>query len=381
MLSGTGSWTSRLLVAAVITFAIVATPLWLDAQAPKLPQKTAAAAAAPPQRITSTDPALRIKAFEQHTAMKQTSPFKDAKWQFLGPNNISGRAIDVAVVAPKGKNYSIYVATATGGLWKTTNEATSWEPVFEQGPATTIGDVTVAPSNPNIVWMGTGEANIFRSSQAGIGVYKSVDAGKNWKHMGLSDTYTIPRIVIHPTNPDIVYVAASGHEWTNNADRGIYKTTDGGATWQKVFFVNEKTGAIDLAMDPADPNTLYAAMWQRVRYKWNDPRNFPDYNGSGVFKTADGGKTWVPINTGLPEAKFRGRIGIDVCLKKPNVLYALVDNYELSRQPTEEEKNDPYGLPSAGFIKGATVYRSDDKGDHWTQVSGRVLPASLRELI
>jgi photosystem II stability/assembly factor-like uncharacterized protein len=302
--------------------------------------------------------------------MKPASPFKDLKWQFLGPKNVSGRSIDIAVVAPRGKNYTVYVATATGGLWKTENEATTWQPVFEQGPSTTIGDVTIAPSNPNIVWMGTGEANIFRSSQAGAGVYKSIDAGKSWQHMGLTDTYTIPRIVIHPTNPDVVYVAASGHEWTSNAERGVYKTADGGKTWEKILFVNDKTGAIDLVMDPADPNTLYASTWQRVRLKWNDPRNFPDYTGSGIHKSTDGGKTWNAINKGLPEAKSRGRIGIDVCRTKPNVVYAFVDNYELSREPTEEEKADPYGLPSSGFIKGATVYRSDDKGETWTQVSG-----------
>jgi photosystem II stability/assembly factor-like uncharacterized protein len=373
MYSGTGRCRCHLIVAAAAVVAVVAVPAALRAQAPK-PQQKPAAAESNPQLVTSTDPALRLKGFEQHAAMKQASPFKDAKWQFIGPTNVSGRSLDVAVLAPRGRNYTIYVATASGGLWKSTNEATTWEPIFEQGPATTIGDVTIAPSRPDIVWMGTGEANLFRSSQAGIGVYKSIDAGKTWKHMGLSNTYTIPRIVIHPANPDIVYVAASGHEWTNNADRGVYKTTDGGASWQKVLFVNDKTGAIDLAMDPADPETLYAATWQRVRYKWNDPRNFPDYSGSGLVKTTDGGKTWAPINTGLPEAKYRGRIGIDVCLKTPNVLYALVDNYELSRQPTEEEKNDPYGVPSAGYIKGATVYRSDDKGAHWTQVSGLVSP-------
>ncbi len=209
--------------------------------------------------------------------MTQASPFKDLKWQFLGPKNVSGRSIDIAVASPRGKNYTIYVATATGGLWKTDNEATTWQPVFEQGPSTTIGDVTMAPSNPDIVWIGTGEANIFRSSQAGAGVYKSTDAGKTWQHMGLAGTYTIPRIVIHPANPDVVYVAASGHEWTNNPERGVYKTADGGKTWDKVLFVDDRTGAIDLVMDPADPDTLYASTWQRIRLKWNDPRNFPDY--------------------------------------------------------------------------------------------------------
>lgn len=169
------------------------------------------------QRVTSSDPALRLKGFEQHQQMKLASPFKDLKWQFLGPKNVSGRCTDIAVVAPKGKNYTIYVATASGGLWKTDNEATTWEPVFDQAPSTAIGDVAAAPSNPNIVWIGTGEANIFRSSQAGI---------------------------------------------------GVYKTTDGGKTWQKILYSNEKTGAIDLVMDPMDANTLYAATWQRTRLKW-----------------------------------------------------------------------------------------------------------------
>jgi photosystem II stability/assembly factor-like uncharacterized protein len=323
-----------------------------------------------PQRVASTDPTLRIRGFATHQSMKESSPFKDLKWQFLGPKNVSGRCTDVAVVTPKGRNYTIYVATASGGLWKTDNEATTWQPVFEQAASTALGDVTVASSNPAVVWAGTGEQNLFRSSQAGIGVYKSVDGGATWEHMGLADTYTIARIVIHPKNPDIVYVAASGHEWTNNAERGVFRTVDGGKTWKKVLFVDEKTGANDLVMDPQDPNTLYATTWQRIRLKWNDPRNFTDYGGSGVYRTTDGGATWRPINKGLPDAKFRGRIGIDVCLRKPNVVYALLDNYEIGRQPTEDEKNDPYGIPSSGFIKGATVYRSDDKGESWNRVSG-----------
>jgi photosystem II stability/assembly factor-like uncharacterized protein len=321
-------------------------------------------------RVVSSDPDLRLKGFDEHQALKASSPFRDLRWQWIGPKNVSGRSIDVAVVTPRGKSYAIYVATATGGLWKTENEATTWTPIFDQGPSTTIGDVTIAPSNPNIVWMGTGEANIFRSSDAGVGIYKSVDAGKTWQHMGLADTYTIPRIVIHPADPDIVYVAASGHEWTTNAARGVYKTVDGGATWQKVLFVDDRTGAIDLVMDPTDPNMLYAATWQRTRLKWNDPRNLDGYSGSGIYKTVDAGKTWKPINNGLPPARYRGRIGLDACLTKPNVVYALVDNYEISREPTEEERNDPYGLPSSGFIKGATVYRSEDRGETWMQVSG-----------
>ena len=321
-----------------------------------------------PQRVHSTDPALRMKWFDQHVEMKKDSPFKDLKWFHVGPKNVSGRCTDIAVVAPKGKNYTIYVATASGGVWKTVNEGTVWEPVFDQEASTSIGDVTIAPSNPDIVWIGTGEANIFRSSMAGCGVYKSIDAGKTWQHMGLTGTNTIPRIVIHHQNPDVVYVAASGHEWTDNKERGVYKTTDGGTNWQKVLYVNEKTGAIDLVMDPSDNDTLYAATWQRMRKKWNDPRNEPNYTGSGIYKTTDGGKTWNPINNGLPEAKFRGRIGLDLCLSKPNVVYAFIDSYDIGRKAPEGQV-DSYGRQRGDMIKGATVYRTDDKGQSWRQVS------------
>ncbi|MDH4220039.1 MAG: hypothetical protein OEW23_14860, partial [Candidatus Aminicenantes bacterium] len=310
-----------------VVLCLTATVLLLS---PLLAQKKAKT----PQRIHSTDPALRMKWFDQHLDMKKNSPYKDMNWQHIGPQNISGRCTDIAVVTPKGGNYIIYVATASGGVWKTSNEGTTWEPFFDQEASTSIGDVTIAPSNPDIVWIGTGEANIFRSSMAGSGVYKSTDAGKTWKHMGLTGTHTIPRIVIHPQNPDIVYVAASGHEWTHNTERGVYKTTDGGKTWEKILYINEQTGAIDLVMDPADFNTLYAATWQRIRKKWNDPRNEPQYTGSGIHKTTDAGKTWKPMNNGLPEAKYRGRIGIDLCLSKPNVLYALVDSYEIAREIT-----------------------------------------------
>lgn len=322
-------------------------------------------------RVQSTDPALRLKGFEHYQEMKKDSPFKDLKWQFVGPMNVGGRCVDVAVVAPKGKNYTIYVAAATGGLWKTDNEGTTWNPVFEQAASTSCGDVAVAPSDPNIVWLGTGEANIFRSSHAGCGIFKSTDGGKSWQNMGLSDTYTIPRIVIDPKNPEIVYVAASGHEWTNNPERGIFKTTDGGKTWQKVLFVNDQTGAIDLVMDPNDSETLYASTWQRLRLKWNDPRNKPDYTGSGIHRTTDGGKTWKSVNNGLPEPKFRGRIGIDIARSNPKVLYAFLDDYEQAGS-LDSNLVDSYGRPSSGAIRGATIYRTEDAGASWRQVSGQV---------
>ena len=323
-----------------------------------------------PARIMNTDPQLRLQGYDRQVEMKNISKFKDLKWQFLGPSNISGRCTDVAVIAPKGKNYTMYMAAASGGVWKTENEGTTWTPVFEQAASTAIGNIAVAPSNPQLIWVGTGEANIFRSSQSGAGIYKSADGGKTWQHMGLAGTNTIARIIVHPKNPDVVYVAASGHEWTPNPERGVYRTADGGKSWDKLLYINEETGAIDLRMDPQDSETLYAAMWQRTRKRWNDPRNDAQTGDSGIYKTTDGGKTWKPVNTGLSEAKFRGRIGIDICLAKPNVLYAFVDNYEKAREPSEAERADSYGLPSAGIIKGAAVYRSDDKGETWKQMSG-----------
>jgi photosystem II stability/assembly factor-like uncharacterized protein len=320
--------------------------------------------------IEKTDPESHLKWFSQYKDMQKSSPFKDQTWWHIGPTNVSGRCTDIAALGPKGENYTIYVATASGGVWKTVNEGTTWEPIFEDHASASIGDIAVAPSNHDIIWVGTGEANIFRSSQLGAGIYKSTDAGKTWTHMGLTDTLTIARIVIHPENPDVVYVAASGHEWTDNEERGVYKTTNGGQTWEKIFYISPQAGAIDLAMDPDNNETMYAAMWQRKRLKWNDPRNFPGYDESGIYKSTDGGATWNSINNGLPEAQFRGRIGLDICLTQPNVLYALVDNYEVARELTEEEKADPYQSNLRAIIKGATVYRSNDKGETWNQMSG-----------
>jgi photosystem II stability/assembly factor-like uncharacterized protein len=335
---------------------------------------------AKPQRFQSTDPSLRLDGFAAHQELGKNSPFSKLKWSHIGPTNVSGRCTDIAVVQPKGKNYVIYVATASGGVWKTENEGTTWVPVFDRAASSSIGDIALAPSNPEIVWVGTGEANIFRSSQAGIGIYKSADGGKTWQHMGLAGSYTIARIVIHPQNPDTIYVASSGHEWTDNPERGVYKSSDGGKTWERVLYVSPRTGAIDLVMDPEDSNTLYAAAWQRIRLKWNDPRNFAGYSESGIHKTTDGGKTWKPINGGLPEAGFRGRIGLDICRSRPNVLYALVDNYEASSQPASAfGPTDSYGLATSGRIKGATLFRSDDKGETWKSVNPTSQTVNLME--
>jgi len=320
------------------------------------------------ERIHSTDPAVRLQMYEAHVAMEENSPFKNHPWQFIGPTNISGRMTDIAVVTPKGESYTIYVAGASGGVWMTKNEGVTWEPIFQEEASTSIGEVTVAPSDQDIIWVGTGEANIFRSSMAGAGIYKSVDGGESWEHKGLAGTLTIPRIIVHPTNPDIVYVAASGHEWTNDEYRGLYKTTDGGDSWEKILYIDEETGVIDLVMHPTDANTLYAATWQRIRDKWNDPRNEDDYTGSGIYKTTDGGTSWTEVNDGLPAPRYRGRIGIDIAHSNPDVLYAFVDNYETARE-APEGATDAYGRPRGPVIQGATVFRSDNGGGDWTRMS------------
>ena len=173
------------------------------------------------QKAPIKDGKTRLEQFNKHKALLAGSEFKDLHWQFLGPQNTSGRVTDVAVAYPKGKNYTMYVATASGGVWKTVNEGVSWKPIFENEVTTSIGDIELDPKNQDVVWVGTGEANIFRSSHAGCGIYKSSDAGKTWKNMGLENTNTIARIIINPKNTDIIYVAAGGNEWTTNEDRGV----------------------------------------------------------------------------------------------------------------------------------------------------------------
>ncbi len=307
-------------------------------------------------------------AYETYRSMQRVSPYAPLHWQPLGPTNISGRATDIAV-ADRGSSRRIYAAYATSGVWQTDDNGTTWQPIFENYASTSIGDLATAPSNPDVLWVGTGEANVFRASMPGVGIYKSTDGGRTFTHAGLADTQTIARILVHPTNPDIVYVAASGHEWTDNENRGVFKTTDGGRSWRKVLYRSPRTGAIDLVMDPGNPNILYAAMWQRIRRKWSDPRVEPGYQESGIWKTSDGGQSWTEANTGLPLAQYRGRIGIDIARSNSSVLYAFVDSYEPGAPPREGER-DAYERPiMEARIRGAEIYRSDDRGSSWRKVS------------
>ncbi len=307
-------------------------------------------------------------AYDSYLSMQRSSPYASLQWQWLGPTNISGRTTDIAVVQ-RGGTRRIYAGYATSGVWATDDNGATWQPLFDHYASTSIGDLAVAPSNPDLLWVGTGEANILRASMPGVGLYKSSDGGRTFTHTGLADTQTVARIIVHPTNADIVYVAASGHEWTDNENRGVFKTVDGGRTWKKVLYRSPRTGAIDLAMDPANPNTLYAAMWQRIRRKWSDPRVEPGYGESGIWKTTDAGQSWTEVNAGLPAAQYRGRIGIDISRSNPNVLYAFVDSYAPGAPPREGDR-DAYERPIfEARIRGAEVYRTDDRGSTWRKVS------------
>ena len=247
------------------------------------------------QQKTPATGAQKIAAFAKQKQMLAQSPYKNLEWRLTGPDNRSGRSTDVVGIT--GNPNIIYAAFATGGLWKTENAGKTWTPIFDKEATQSIGNIALAPSDPNILYVGTGEANIFRASLPGIGMYKSTDAGKTFKHIGLQNTGTIARVVVHPKNPNIVYVAASGNEWTYNKDRGVYQTTDGGKTWKKILFESEKSGCIDLVMDPTDPNKIYASFWNRIRRRWSDP--VPE-DGDFIYKTTDGGKTWKKPPARIP---------------------------------------------------------------------------------
>ena len=273
------------------------------------------------------DSKTRLEWHQQHLKMQQSTPHSGLRWRHIGPMLMSGRVTDLAV--PEDKPHTFYVATASGGVWKTENEATTWTPIFDDAPSASVGAIAVDPSNTNTVWVGLGEANIFRSSMSGTGVYRSDDEGKTWKHMGLEDSHHIARIVVHPKNSDVVYIAASGHEYTPNKERGVYKTTDGGKSWKKVLYEDTMTGAIDLVINPANPDILYASMWHRIRRPWSDP--LPG-NGGGVYKSTDGGETWTHLTEGLPPRGKAGRTGIALAASNSCVL--ISPSSEPSSEPT-----------------------------------------------
>jgi len=324
-------------------------------------------AQAPP----SGDHAAHLKAWDTHKALAGASPYRSMNWSYIGMTNISGRFSDVAV-ADRGTSRRIYAGSCCGGVWASDDLGQTWQAVFDKEASTATGALAVAPSNPDILWVGTGESNIFRSSYTGVGVYKSTDNARTFQHMGLIDTGTIGRIVVHPTDSNTVYVASAGQEWVENEMRGVFKTTDGGKTWAHVLKISPKTGVNDLAMDPKDPNTLYAGAWQRQRRKWNDPRVEAGFSEGGIFKSTDAGKTWTRLTNGLPPSNVLGRIGVAVAASNTNVVYAYIDNYECEPQTTAGGRGqNPGGSAATCPIRGNEIYRSNDKGATWTRTTGQ----------
>jgi photosystem II stability/assembly factor-like uncharacterized protein len=310
-----------------------------------------------------TTGAQKLAAFKKQQQLLQQSPYKNLQWRLTGPDNKSGRSTDVVGVT--GNPNIIYAAFATGGVWKTEDGGNNWTSLFDKEATLSIGNIAMAPSDKNILYVGTGEANIFRASLPGVGMYKSMDAGKTFQHIGLENTGTIARVLVHPANPSIVYAAASGNEWSYNKDRGVYMTTDGGKTWTNILYVNDHTGCIDLVMDPADSKILYASMWNRIRRRWSDP--VPE-DGDHIYKTTDGGKTWKIISNGLPDTKLTGRIGLAVSHSNPDVLYAFVDDHTEKRDPRPGE-TDSYERQVQKVVIGGAVYRSNNKGESWEKMS------------
>ena len=346
--------------------------------APRPP--SAPAAPSGPGRVTPARPAAATPA-PAPDAPSFESAIATLKFREIGPAVMGGRVDDFAVV--ESDPSIVYAGLAAGGLWKTVNGGTTWTPIFDNEEVPTIGDVTVAPSDPDIVWVGTGEANNRQSSSWGNGIYKSTDAGRTWKHMGLRETQHIGRIVIHPRDSNVVYAAALGRLWGPNKERGLYKTSDGGATWKHVLAINEDTGVVDVAMDPESPDTLYAAAYQRRRTVFGFTGSGPD---GGIYKTTDGGATWKKLVKGLPwdpepprpraagggappeilaamgitppeppaapraaaapdQRQEIGRIGVNVYRGNPSIVYAVVEH------------------ASGG------VFRSEDKGETWQKMS------------
>ncbi|HCD22354.1 MAG TPA: hypothetical protein DEQ44_00180, partial [Flavobacteriaceae bacterium] len=276
-----------------------------------------------------------------HSQKLDMSLFEGIKPRNVGPAGMSGRITTIDVVNDQPD--IIYVGSASGGLWKSTSGGIKWEALFDREATASIGAVAIDQSNPSVVWVGTGEGNPRNSLNGGAGIYRSLDAGKTWQNMGLKNTMHIHKIIVDPRNSNVVYVGAIGSPWGEHPERGVYKTTDGGKTWAKILFVNNKTGVADMIMDPTNPNKIVVALWEHKRDPWFFNSGGP---GSGLYVTVDGGANWKQITSkdGLPEGEL-GRIGLAMATNKPHIVYALV----------ESKKN--------------ALYKSEDGGYTWKKVN------------
>ena len=283
-----------------------------------------------------------IESVRLRAEMRENSTLRNYPVRSIGPVVQGARIVDIAVEPSNIHTY--YVAYASGGVFKTKNNGVSFRPVFDNQGALTIGDMALAPSDANILYVGTGEKNSSRSSYAGSGVYKSLDAGNTWTHLGLDNTQHISRVLVHPENPDIVWVASLGALYSKNEDRGVYKSTDGGKTWKKTLYLNDSTGVTDLTINESNPDQLIAATWERMRTAWDFKGSGP---GSGIFRSVDGGETWSKSMEGFPELPTNGRIGVNYAQGSPDIVYAVMDSQV---EMKEEKKDEQLGLKIKDFI-------------------------------
>lgn len=303
--------------------------------------------------VLSISPPLLTHVQAQESAFS-SSAVEQLAWRHLGPANPMGRMTDIAVHDDRQSTW--FVGTAGGGVWRTKNAGTTWDNVFNQFGSVSIGDVAIAPSNPDVIWVGTGEENGRNSVQWGDGIYKSLDGGATWQHMGLRESFQIGHIEIHPTNPDIVFVGALGRLWGDNEERGVYRTKDGGKTWERVLYLDDKTGCIDVRVHPHDPMTVFACMYERKRDRFdgNDPIvRFGKH--SGLYKSIDGGENWNQLSEGLPSCTW-GRSGIDLLASNPDTIFAIIETERsgwqkgdrkdrISSDPPEENARGRQGNP------------------------------------
>jgi len=305
-------------------------------------------------------PAQRKKAPAPTRAATVTQGFPDTAalgalhYRYIGPE---GNRTD-AIAGVKGDPNVYYVGAASGGLWKTTDAGAHWSPIFDSQPVSSIGAIAIAPSDTNVVWVGTGESFIRSHISIGWGMYKSTDAGNNWSHVGLENTGRIARIAVDPTNPDRVLVAALGHAYGPQPERGIFRTVDGGKSWERVLFVHDSTGGIDVLLDPSNPRTVYAAMWQIEIHTWGRTSGGA---GSSIWKSTDGGTTWKRLRDGLPTRPF-GKVGLGISPARPERIYAEVETGD--------------GVPREGQPSDTgRLFRSDDAGKSWQLINSDLQPA------